>query len=804
MAVFRNARVFRAALFCISASLLSLEISLMRVFKVEGFGNFTSAAIALALLGFGASGTLAVLWGSLRQRARPGSGGGRLGFVFLYAPAFLSLTLGLAFHISETVSFDPLRILWDGNQLFRLMLRFSLYTLPFISGAAFVLAAFRVESAGKAYFFNLTGSAFGTFAPLLFFYALPPGKVFLLPVAFSLCALTLVCLSLPSGWRAAVFTSLIAVSGAVLVVKSDVSVLPYRARQLALNLPDARVIDRRHTPFGTLEIIESEHLRYAPGLSLAYQGNLPGQLGLFLDGDRLSAIDLRGSPGSAQPDYLRQQIQFAPYTLRPAPRTLVIGLGGGVGVERALAGGSLEVTAAEQNPGLPSFLIDSLKGRPAAPLAQSRFTVVKGSARRFLKGTARAWDVIELSLPDSGVSSIGGIYSAFYDYSITEEAFGEYLSRLDDDGVLSVTVTLQNPPRGLPKLIATAKSALARQGPGGPADRIVALRSWSTGTVLIKKTPFRDGEIERVKAFCSRNFFDLTCYPGIREGESNLYNIQAEDLYYESARAILEGDASFTERYVFDIRPPSDDRPYFFSFLRLRTVPFLIREMGKTWLPMVEGGTVVLFATLAAMSVLSSMLIGVPFLFLGRRTRGGAGLKTFFYFSLIAAGYMFMEIMLMERLARVLANPMLSNSAVLASLLVFSGVGSRLSDLPRVKGRPAVLGATGFIAAYGALILAGSGVLYPALSGVSLPLASLLTILILSPLALAMGIPFPAAIGFVRDRDPRTLPWAWSINGCFSVIASLGAPLISIGAGLTALGAFAILCYVASAFCFPE
>jgi hypothetical protein len=218
---------------------------------------------------------------------------------------------------------------------------------------------------------------------------------------------------------------------------------------------------------------------------------------------------------------------------------------------------------------------------------------------------------------------------------------------------------------------------------------------------------------------------------------------------------------------------------------------------------MVEGGIVVLFATFAAMSALSSLLIGVPLLFMRVRMKGGR-LKMFFYFSLIAAGYMFMEIMLMERFARVLANPMLSNSAVLASLLVFSGVGSYLSDLLRVKGRPAVFGAVGFIAAYGASILAGSDILYRALAGVSLPFSSLCTILILSPLAVAMGIPFPAAIGAVRERDPLTLPWAWSINGCFSVLASLGASLISIGAGLTALGSIAIVCYAVSALCFPS
>ncbi len=54
---------------------------------------------------------------------------------------------------------------------------------------------------------------------------------------------------------------------------------------------------------------------------------------------------------------------------RPPVRTLVLGLGGGVGVERALAGGSRDVTVVEQNPGLPPFLLETLQRRPDAPLA---------------------------------------------------------------------------------------------------------------------------------------------------------------------------------------------------------------------------------------------------------------------------------------------------------------------------------------------------------------------------------------------------------------------------------------------------
>jgi hypothetical protein len=806
----------------------------MRVLKMEGFGNFVSAAIALALLGLGASGTLAGVLGRRREHllradsARvPPQRGGSLRQVFTLAPALLSLTLGIAFRVSEKVSFDPLRILWDAGQLARLALRFSLYIMPFCSGSFFVLSAFGAERAGRAYFTNLAGSAFGVVSLLLALHVFSPGKVFLIPLAFSSCALAFACVGVRTGPRSVVCACALAAAGAALVATGDVSVLPYMARQLALNLPDARVVNRRHTPFGTLEIIESAYLRYAPGLSLAYRGNLPGQLGLYVDGDRLSAIDLGGAGGQAPPDYLRWQIQFAPYVLKApcgrktaaganaghpravegSPRTLVLGLGGGIGVERALAGCSRDVTVVEQNPRLPPFLLEALRRRGDAPLAASRFTVARGSPRGFLKRASGSWDIIEISFPDSGVSSVGGIYSPHFDYSMTTEAFGEYLSRLAPDGVLSVSVTLQSPPRSLPRVVATAAEAISREGVRDPRDRIVALRSWSTGTVLVKNDPFGGGEIARIGEFCRRNSFDLVYYAGIREAETNIYTILQEDLYFKSVRALVEGDPAFARRYVFDVTPPTDDKPYFFSFLRMKTLPFLFREMGGSWLPMAEGGTVVLAATLAALCLISLLLVGVPAVLHGRGAPGGAGgnrLGILFYFGLIAAGYMFMEIMLVDRLAPVLANPMLSNSAVLASLLVFSGAGSRLSDRLRLGGRSAVLCAVCFVAVYGAGLIAGFGALQQALARIPVFAALPVAVLILSPLAFAMGFPFPAGVRAVRGRDERSLPWAWSVNGCLSVIAAAGAPLVSIGAGLTALGAFAVLCYVLSFFCFPD
>ena len=121
--------MYLPALFFTSSSLLALEISLMSVLRVEGFGNFTFSAIALALTGFGAGGTLVFLLKKYFLKKELS--------VSLFAPAVFLFTLGLGYYISGYISFDPLRLVWDINQLLYLLLRFFIYTIPFIAGSTF-------------------------------------------------------------------------------------------------------------------------------------------------------------------------------------------------------------------------------------------------------------------------------------------------------------------------------------------------------------------------------------------------------------------------------------------------------------------------------------------------------------------------------------------------------------------------------------------------------------------------------------------------------------------------------------------
>jgi len=69
-----------------------------------------------------------------------------------------------------------------------------------------------------------------------------------------------------------------------------------------------------------------------------------------------------------------------------------------------------------------------------------------------------------------------------------------------------------------------------------------------------------------------------------------------------------------------------------------------------------------------------------------------------------------------------------------------------------------------------------------------------LTILIIAPLGFLMGLPFAGGLSVVESRDSSLVPWAWAINGTFSVISSILAVMIALSWGFPAvfwLGALA-------------
>ena len=371
-----------------------------------------------------------------------------------------------------------------------------------------------------------------------------------------------------------------------------------------------------------------------------------------------------------------------PYRLAPPdPSVLVLGAGGGIEVLSALHHGARRVVAVELDENVAKMVGETLREHSGALYDHPAVEVRLAEARRFIETGSERFDVISISLLDSFASSASGVQAASESYLYTVEALDAALGRLSPTGVLALTRWVKTPPRDVPRVFHTAAAALKRRGVNSPGDHLVGIRSWATATLLVTASPVSIANVEAVREFSEARSFDRFWHPGLTPEETNRHHVLPEPFYAHSAREILSPRRSdFLRDYPFQLEPAVDDRPYFFNFFRWDTLPSLIAEMGLQWIPFVEWGYVILLAVLAQATVVSIGLVLVPLILVPdlRRPEYGRS-KVALYFGCLGLGYLFLEIALIQKFTLFLSYPVLSATTVIASMLVFSGLGSLVS-----------------------------------------------------------------------------------------------------------------------------
>src|SRR5713101_6833162 len=166
-----------ATLLLVSAAVLADEVVLVRAFSIGQWYHFAYMVISIALLGFGASGTLLA---ALAQRktnfAAAGAPRVYSGWFALSATVF-ALALPVSFALAQKIPFDPFLIVWDRQELLYLGCYYLVLFVPFFAAATTIGLAFLAQSeeSPRIYFYNLVGSAAGA--------ALPPAGRLLAPRA---------------------------------------------------------------------------------------------------------------------------------------------------------------------------------------------------------------------------------------------------------------------------------------------------------------------------------------------------------------------------------------------------------------------------------------------------------------------------------------------------------------------------------------------------------------------------------------------------------------------------------------------
>ena len=356
--------------------------------------------------------------------------------------------------------------------------------------------------------------------------------------------------------------------------------------------------------------------------------------------------------------------------------------------------------------------------------------------------------------------------------------------RLPPDGILVATRWLQSPPSEGLRLVATVAEALDRRGVS-PADSLVVYRGIQTITVLVQPGGWSPAELAQVRAFAEDRKFDLVWAPDIRPEETNRFNRLPTPAVYDAVSELLTtaDREAFFDGYPFDVRPPADDRPFFFHFFTWSQTPEVLATLGRTWQPFGGSGYFVLLALLGLVLVLSVGLILAPILPRtgGLRGTGVLGWRALGYFALLGLGFLFVEIPLIQRWIVLLGHPTYAFMAVVLTLLLFSSVGSALAraDWLPVRGALIALVVLALISPFVTTWLTSGTLGWP------LALRIGVAVLSLAPLGVLMGLPFPLGLAWLEREAPRLVPWAWAVNGCASVVSSVLAAILALSYGFS-------------------
>ena len=159
------------AIFVLSAAALAYEVLLVRLFSVIQWHHFAFMVISIALLGYGASGSLITVF----QRTLVA----RYHGMFPLNAALFGVSSIACFITVQRLPFNALEILWDTNQWQRLFMSYLLLALPFFFVAnafALTMARYR-DRIPQIYGIDLLGAGAGAILIMLLLQLLPPAAV---------------------------------------------------------------------------------------------------------------------------------------------------------------------------------------------------------------------------------------------------------------------------------------------------------------------------------------------------------------------------------------------------------------------------------------------------------------------------------------------------------------------------------------------------------------------------------------------------------------------------------------------------
>ncbi len=782
-----STRQLRIAVFLVSLVIIVLEISLMRELALRFWEHLAWLVISIALLGFGVSGTILVL---LQKFFKTSSS-----LLQYCSLLMLALSLPLSLMTADKIEVDLIQMVWQRSQIWALGALEMAFVLPFLCGGMFIglVLQDQPDNAGGYYAASFIGSAAGGILVLPVLYVLAPRMIVVG------CAILIIATSLfyVRGWVMAVTWT-----GAVISLAAVAYYFPYES-QIArdkdlpqiLAMPDSKIVVERHSPQGLVQLVEAPAVHGGLGLSLSNDKAIPGQQLVMIDG--MVGGSLFQSGADEDFAFLDNTTQALPYHLADFAEVLIGGEVGTSQIGLALYHQVESVTALTENNSIRRLKTADASAYINHMYTRPEVTFLTATLRAFLRQTARNYALIVL--PTTG-EDFGGLKAASPDSLLTIDTFRLCFDRLHESGMLAITTHAHAPPRESLRLLNMFIDVLQESGRDA-RHHIAVIRNWATVTLLAAKARITAEQAAAARSFAEQRGFDLVWLPDLNPAEVNRHHILDEAQYYLAARSLLASqNRGFSSAYVYDLAGPTDNRPFFHHFSRLRQLADFSAQLGKRSRAYLELGLVLLVAALFQAAILALVLIVLPLIpAIGLPGSSVEQLCSLGFFGAIGLGFMLLEMGLLQRLTLYLGHPVYAAAAVLSGFLFFGGLGSLLSSRLQDPLTTKHCGLALIIAVAGVALLLLLEKVLPASEGLGVAARILVVLLLTGPPAVLMGMMFPLGLRRLGRGQAGLIPWAWSVNGFTSVLATLCAPLIAMQWGFAAVAWVAVGCYLSAA-----
>jgi spermidine synthase len=781
---------------------LLLELVLARVFDVILIPNMAYVVITCAVFAYGLAG----LYAAVRPRV-PLDDGRRLPKL----AALTALATILLLPIVNLLPFDfeaipdaPLK------QLVAFGLIYLALVVPFFLSGLILTTVFShyPRDIQRLYCWDLVGAALGCAMVVPLLPKTGPGG--LLFIAAALCLVASAAFTSERRWAA----GSLGTAAMLLLVPAVVpsSRIDFRQhtdkRGMKAAEAEGKIQFTRWDPVSRIDVYPRE-LRLAAdvvsnaGWHIAYDGGIQSSYFYRFDGDfaGLRARIEEAAPHAVRRDFWQRGV-LASHRLRrdTGSKVLIFGSAGGQETKAALMYAASKVDAVE----LVGTVVELGTNHYADSIGRifhdPRVTAHVAEGRSFLRASNQRYDIIQIFsnyTPRSMSQGIGALQPA---YLQTADAYREYFTHLTPEGMLHVNHQI------LPRMLTTAALAWRQLGRTDFRRHVLVFEPdkfrLHLPTMLIRLRPWTRAEVDELNAFFNADStegrFQLVVNPLGPE-----HNVLSDEFFSGALPPEL------ADQMAYRVTPATDDRPFFYlirkrferlepdsaNFLSPYIADVLNRQLKRGWLPM---DMLHLFLTGIASLLFMALAIAVPLRFarIGRAAWNGK-LPTLGYFACLGAGFIILELVLIQLFIRLVGYPLYAYSVVIFVLLLSAGLGSFASEklgvtLERRWTWPFI-----GVLAVGTLLLLVHAPVFQAFLAAPLAVRAAIAAVMIFPLGFFLGMPFPLGILAAARLPEGAVAWAWALNGVFTVAGGLLTAVLSLFLGFAitikvALGIYVI------------